>query len=733
MLSGIDARPFVASLPSPAQDTAGALRRQLHLWPEPPEPGLYPLKRDACWIADRVLEKLAPLADYHREQASIEALHQTLSSHEPSLEVSVKELPDYYAFFKKAEHILRRHRTPGAADIEADYALCRALKWQFRAAVSAGKHLRLTQKLLPALTYVRNGGERSNHRHIGYNFALEPTLQNRAGLTLEADSHLEVSADQRIRSTRTIGLQAQLKSSREEQFQTHSQLGIGYVSSCEYANLEQYSDARSHSVRTSLSESIRHTLRNLPSLLRDSRNRQRHLAYSAMSQPYVRDALARAGLNDVELPRVTTTSQPVITERGITLNAHNKATVNVFNALKVNTTITPTLQRTHRHITLDILSLYETAPQLALLRLASHTHYNDDPLALLTDMKSHVAVMSEQFTRQVCAPLPASELHTVRRASNRQAQSLLERYVLLKNQSRIDRQLDNEIQRLIQRHPAQLRPEALKVCRLSAVVQTQSFSVGLTASSQAGAGKGVTVEVSHRKLDDPHLSGDYLTIDIASLKSRQVVKKMLHQVLCAIGEQTFDWEYLARSISESLLDPARPSRTQVLVKIKHGQPVVLYTRHTVDKARDLVLPEPVEQFSGIQAQSLRTRQTLRKERLGSDSLDHLLPIARRYLENPDETPGWDDYVARHADDFQALLDTLGWQAHGTALTAEIDGLKRISPALNRAAESLMQHAQAALEAPTGENRASAQEAFTQLLREYMPHYKAKVSEAWTLS
>lgn len=171
----------------------------------------------------------------------------------------------------------------------------------------------------------------------------------------------------------------------------------------------------------------------------------------------------------------------------------------------------------------------------------------------------------------------------------------------------------------------------------------------------------------------------------------------------------------------------------MLVKIKHGQPVVLYTRHTEDKDRNLVLPQQVEQFSVIEAQSLRTRQTLHKDRLGSDSLDHLLPIALRYLENPDEKPGWDDYVERHADDFHALLDTLGRQAHGTSLTAEIDALKRISPVLARAAETLIQRAHAALDVPTGENRARAQAAFNHLLQEYMPHYRAKVSEAWTLS
>ncbi|MGH2422062.1 hypothetical protein ACRCF9_16310 [Pseudomonas canadensis] len=733
MFSAVSTQPVVASIPSSSQEPADALSRQLHRSLERLPPGSRPLQRDARWVADLVLEKLAPLASFHRDRAAIEALYQKLSTSEPNLEVSVEELSDYYALFKKAEHELRRHRTDNTPNIEADYTLCRALKWQFRAAVSDVRHQRLTQQLLPALAYVRNGGERSNHRQIGYNYALDPMLQNSTGPQLTVDSRLEISADQRVKSTRAISLKAQLKSSTDEQFQTRSQLGIGYVSSNEYANLEQYADARSHSVRTSLSESLRRTVKHLPNLLRDSHSLQRHLAYSALSQPYVRDTLSSAGLTDVELPSVGNTSQPLITERGITLLASNKVTVDVFDTLKINTTFKPTLQHTHRHRTLDILGLYETAPELAQLRLASHKHYNDDPVTLLTDIKSHIATSSKQFTQRICTPVPAFKFSTAPHSRNKQAQSLLERYVLLKTQSRLDEQQGKEIRTLIQHNRAHLRPDALNVHKLTARAQILSFSAGIMASSQTETGKGISIEVSHRKLDDPHLSGDYLTIDIAPLKSREIVKKMLRQVLSFIGEQTFDWETLIRSISESLLDPVRPSATQVLVKIKHGQPVMLYTRHTVVKNRDLELPRPFAQISGIEAQSLRARQTLRNEQLGCESLDHVLPIARRYLENPDERPGWDDYVEQHTDDFHTLLDTLGGQAHGTMLTAEIDALKRISPALTRAADAVIQEAHTALEAPTRANRASAQAAFNHLLREYMPHYGAKVREAWTLS
>jgi len=110
-----------------------------------------------------------------------------------------------------------------------------------------------------------------------------------------------------------------------------------------------------------------------------------------------------------------------------------------------------------------------------------------------------------------------------------------------------------------------------------------------------------------------------------------------------------------------------------------------------------------------------------------------LPIARRYLESPGEQSGWDDYIQHHVDDIHALLDALGRQTHGTTLAADLDAIKRISPVLERAAEDLTQHAKAALETPTGENRASAREAFNHLVREYLPHYKANVSQAWTLS
>ncbi|WP_340053873.1 hypothetical protein [Pseudomonas sp. JAI120] len=718
------------------QESVDALRRQLHLDPVALRPGMLPLQRDVRWIADKILEKLTPLAGYPRDQLAIETLHHRLSNGPPSLEVSVEALPDLYAFFKKAEHVLSRHRSRQNPEMEADYTLCRALKWQFRAAVSEGNHQRLTHNLLQSLSYIRDGGERINHRHIGYDIALESTRQISAGPHLAADSRLATTADQRIKSTRIIALQGKLKStlSQPSESRSRAQLGLGYVSSREYSSLEHYADARSHSVRTSLSESIGRTANNLRNLVSDSCNLQRHCAYSAQSQPYVRDTLARAGLVDVELPCLHPPSQPVMTERGIALTMRGKVAVDFFNFLNVHTTIELTLQRTRQHKALDILGLHEMSTVLAKQQLVSLKRPDDSPTALLNDMKNHVISSSRQFTRSVSKPVPASKLNAALHTSNRQARSLLERYVLLKTDSRLDTHLDREIRALIQRNPVLLRPEALRTYTLTAQAQTLSGSAGVTASSRAEAGgKGVSIEFSHRKSDDPHLSGDYLTIDIAALKSVAVVQKTLRHALSSIGDQAFDWEKLVRSISESLLDPARPSSTHVLVKIKHGEPVVLLTRHTMNKQRNLGLPKPVERFSGIDVQSLRTRQTLRTEQLGTDSLDHVLPIARRYLGNPDEKPGWDNYVQRHADDFHALLNALGRPSHGTTLAADLDAIKRISPALERAAEDLTRRANAALEAPTADHRASAREAFNHLLREYLPHYEAKVSQAWTLS
>ncbi|MGY2176570.1 hypothetical protein [Pseudomonas azotoformans] len=101
MFLAVSTQPVVASRPSSSQETADALSIQLHRSPGRRPPGSCPLQRDARWIADLVLEKLTPLASFHRDQAAIEALYQKLSTSEPSLEVSVEELSDYYALFKK--------------------------------------------------------------------------------------------------------------------------------------------------------------------------------------------------------------------------------------------------------------------------------------------------------------------------------------------------------------------------------------------------------------------------------------------------------------------------------------------------------------------------------------------------------------------------------------------------------------------------------------------------------
>jgi len=697
-------------------------------------PGTLPLQRDVRWIADHIVEKLEPLGGDQRHRLAIEALHQRLCNSEQQLELSANELPGYYAFFKKAEHLLKQHRTHQHPDIEADYTLCRALKWQFRAAISDGRHQRLTQRLLMSLAYVRKGGERSNHRHLGIDYPLESTRQLSAGPHLAIDSRLHTAPDQRVHSTRVIALQGKLKSTLTDLSEGRSEqhLSLGHVMSRTYASLEHYADSRSASIRTSLSESIGRTLGQLRELVSDHRHLHRHRAYSALSQPYVRQALARAGLAAVELPVPHPPSAPIIREKGIALTVHSKVAMDFFSVLNVNSTLTLTLQRTRLSKVLDILGLHDMAPTLALQHMAGSKRQDDDAVTLLTAMNTHVADSSRRFTLRASARLPASELNRCLSADHRHACALLERYVRLKANSRIDPEQDNAIRALIDQHRVLLRPDSLKVYRLTAPSRTLSGSSGITASSQAGSGRGVTIEISHRKRDDPHLSGDYLTIDIAPLKPADALKKSLRQALSAIGEQTFEWDPLIRSISESLLNPAKPSHTQVLVKIKHGEPVVLLTRHTLSKARDLTLPHPVEQHSGLDLQSLRTRQTLRQEHVGDQSLDHLLPVARHCLQSREQSHAWDAYLQQHADDVQALLDRIGEQHPGTVLSSELDALKRITPALASAVDTLTRQARTAAAAPTAENRSQALAAFNAVLVAYLPHYEAKVSEAWTL-
>ncbi len=726
--------PSPVSTQPPLYDTAAVLHRQLRMNPRAFSPGTLPLQRDVRWIADHIVEKLEPLGGDQRHRLAIEALHHRLCNSEQQLELSANELPGYYAFFKKAEHLLKQHRTHQHPDIEADYTLCRALKWQFRAAISDGRHQSLTQRLLMSLAYVRKGGERSNHRHLGIDYPLESTRQLSAGPHLAIDSRLHTGLDQRVQSTRVIALQGKLKSTLTDLSEGRSEqhLSLGHVMSRTYASLEHYADSRNASIRTSLSESIGRTLGQLRELVSDHRHLHRHRAYSALSQPYVRQALERAGLAAVELPVLHPPSAPIIREKGIALTVHSKVAMDFFSVLNVNSTLTLTLQRTRLSKVLDILGLHDMAPTLALQHMAGSKRQDDDAVTLLTAMNTHVADSSRRFTLRASARLPASALNRGLSADHRHACALLERYVRLKANSRIDPEQDNAIRALIDQHRVLLRPDSLKVYRLTAPSRTLSGSSGIAASSQAGSGRGVTIEISHRKRDDPHLSGDYLTIDIAPLKPADALKKSLRQALSAIGEQTFEWDPLIRSISESLLNPASPSHTQVLVKIKHGEPVVLLTRHTLSKARDLTLPHPAEQHSGLDLQSLRTRQTLRQEHLGDQSLDHLLPVARHCLQSREQSHAWDAYLQQHADDVQALLDRIGEQHPGTVLSSELDALKRITPALASAVDTLTRQARTAAAAPTAENRSQALAAFNAMLAGYLPHYEAKVSEAWTL-
>ncbi|QJI30906.1 hypothetical protein HKK55_20090 [Pseudomonas sp. ADAK18] len=725
----------IAPALGPAQETASALNRQLKATTCSPCTGELPLQRDARWIADTVKEKLETLPTTTRDKQEIRALHQTLSIGEQRLEVSPEELPDFYAFFKKAEHIFDGHRSSKKPSIAEDYTFCRALKWQFRAAVSEQEHLRLTQNLLSSLKYIDAGGERINHRHTGYNFPLDPTRLLSAGPHFAVDSHLAYTTDKRLKDTRAMGLLGKLQSRATDLGQTESRLGASYLSSREYENLEDYANANGHSLRASLNENRWGTTTKLRSLIKDSYNLERNRAYSTLSHPFVRESLAANGLGSVELPPLHSKPATVIKEKGIDLSLGNQVSIDFFSYLNFNTTIQLNAQWTQKHKALDILGLSDTAPSSALKKLNTLKYPDDDPVSLLNDMKYHVISSSRRFSHQASTPVLASALNTTLHANNQQARTLLERYVLLKAQHGVEKTVDHEIRMLIRQHSTQLRPEALKKYSMTSPAHTVrgTVSANFSTTTDSAKGKGVTVELIHRKEDDPHLSGDYLEFKIAQFKSIDVVRKTLRELLSSIGKQDFSWDDVIHSISQSLLDHPKRSFSNVLVKVKDHQPVVLLTTHTVNKDSALKLPDFASIASGFEAQSLRTKQYLHKEQIGPDSLDYLLPIARRYLTSLEGSHSWDNYVDAHASDFQALLDNIARQAPGSVLAAELGALTRSSPTLARTVDTLIEHAQTALDAPTPANRALAKAALKNLLEEYLPPYNAKVSEAWTLS
>lgn len=735
MPSALSAIPSIALTPPPSQETASSLSRQLKTTTGTPCTGELPLQRDARWIADTVMEKLETLPTATRDRQEIRALHQKLSISEQRLEISPEELPVFYAFFKKAEHIFDGHRSSKKPSVADDYTFCRALKWQFRAAASEQEHLRLTHNLLSSLKYIGAGGERINHRHAGYNFPLDPTRLLSAGPHLSVDSHLAHTADKRLKDARVIGLLGKLQSREMELGQTESRLGASYLSSREYESLEDYANANGHSLRASLNENRWGTATKLRSLIKDSYNLERNRAYSTLSRPFVRESLTANGLGSVELPPLHSKPAPVIKEKGINLSLGNQVAIDFFSYLNFNTNIQFNAQWTQKQKVLDILELHDTAPSSAVKKLNTLKYPDDDPLSLLNDMKHHVISSSRRFSHQASTPVLASALNTTLHADNQHAKTLLERYVLLKAQPGIEKTVDHEIRTLIRLHSAQLRPAALKKYSMTSPAHAVkgTVSANFSTTTDSAKGKGVTVELIHRKEDDPHLSGDYLEFKIAQFKSIDVVKKTLRELLSSIGKQDVSWDDVIHSISESLLDHPKRSLSNVLVKVKDHQPVVLLTTHTVNKDSALKLPDFADIASGFEAQSLRTKQYLHKEQVGPDSLDHILPIARRYLTNLENSRGWDNYVDAHASDFQALLDNIARQAPGTVLAAELGALTRTNPTLARTVDALIEHSQTALDAPTPANRALARAALKNLLMEYLAPYNAKVSEAWTLS
>ncbi|MFO2465088.1 hypothetical protein OOJ96_14850 [Pseudomonas sp. 15FMM2] len=647
------------------------------------------------------------------------------------MELDAQELSDFYDFFKKAEHLLARQ-----TGSHEDYKLCRALKWQFRAASSEQKHQQLTETMSAALGYINTAGVRSNHRHIGYEYQLIPSRQLSAGPYLANDSHLGLTADMRLQDTRINSLLLKVKSTFPNVSKHKSTLGIGLLTSREYKSLKAYVETNSHSLSARASESRTSAAKYFTQITSVSNHLERNRLYANLSQSFVKESLAVNGLGDIAFSSFGSTPEAVEKQRGMVLSCGTRTAIECFEFLNFNTDIALNLTLAKKYRAMDIVDLYDRYPAMAERKLNARQHAGDDSAQLLRDMQQHRLSSSRRFTHQACLPVLPSELNDTLHEINRQSQALLERYVVRKLRSGVDEPTDKKLRELMAKNHDLLRPPALKTFTSSTHTRTATATAraDLSDTAQASPGKGITIHFIHRHEDDPHLSGDYLEIHIDEVDAAKALKKALGCVLSGIGQQNFSWENLIGSITDSVLGTPNRRSSNILVKIKDHQPVILRTLHMTSKHSTVRLPEMASQLIDVEIESTRIKRHIQNEQLGCDSLDFILPIAYQLLGGDHGNRAWDTYVNAHENDIKALLDNIAEQNHGAVLTGEIETIRRINPQLCRDVEALLQQAKKAQDSPQDGHHAQAKIAFKHMLQTYLDtYYKAKVSEAWKLS
>lgn len=680
--------------------------------------------RSVLTVLERAYPKDAEKLKPNRE------LFELITKMEPREEYSNKDLHVFYSFFKRAENITSQLGVLNKQSKENvdNMDLSRIMKWHFRCSLTTQVKEALDLKLNERLAYIEQGGSRSNEIGIKYTQSLDPVGVVNASMQVGNKQTFSITPTGEVKSSSDLEVSVGVGL-----FSGLAELGLsfGTTETKKYSTLADYVSANSAKLNTWFAESKFVTAASFSEIIKLASNYDNDILYTHMSRPFLLDKLSALKLSDMKIDPPQRGVRPTEVHYTHKKSVSGQASLNCFVELSGKLNISQ--ETGTKNKCMDLIDMMASNKAVAVSLIKDKASLKDGS-ALVQSLQNHVKLHSNAFTTAVLREKTSTEARATLANCKNSAAQILADYVASKAANKVDATSESIIQKMLSEHSMLLRPDSLRVYDISTPIKRNvcSASASVSGALKLLEAKAEMKLISVIEHDDPHCGGEFVELELAGeIKTMDGLNMLVNKLLDSMGKPNPSLATLSSSLGSAALHQSHGISSQSLIKIKDGVPLMLIQQTFNNVSDNTSATIPTTLGSSLKLSGETNFKTLQSETLGVQTLDFILPIARKKIKDIEHSDGWDTYVDAHINDFKKLIQNIAELQSFPSLKKDIENISQTNTEAKSLCTSLINSAAQARKTPIDKNYEAALVHLKGFLTHYIStDYNQKIQEKW---
>lgn len=360
-----------------------------------------------------------------------------------------------------------------------------------------------------------------------------------------------------------------------------------------------------------------------------------------------------------------------------------------------------------------------------------------DGHALVHSMSDHSRLHSEAVTTSILRGENVAVVRAKIASCKHSASQIMADYVVSKAANKVDTNCERSIQGLLSDHSILLRPESLKIYDISTPIKRNmcSATVNVTDPLKLLDAKAQAKLISVLQHDDPYCLGEYIELELAGeIKTMDGLGLLVNTLLQSMGKPSPSLAELPSSLGGAALHQSHGVSSTTLLKVKDGTPMMLVQQIFKIARDDSGFTIPATPGTSIKLMTDAAYKVIVSETLGTDTLDFILPIARKKIKDNKLGEEWDAYVAAHINDFKQLIQNVASPDTHRSLKSELEKISQANSTAQSIYAILMECAKQAKLVPADKNYEVAIVNLKDMLLEFiLSTYNKRALDSWRIN